>query len=189
MLDGLTARRRAHSLAVGRCAESAVVELPERWRPVVVQAAFLHDVGYAEQWAATGFHPLDGAHALRRQGFDHLVCHLVALHTGATFEAVARGIDLEEFSTFAYHGPAPASMCRSIVTWADLTTGPDGSQVSAQQRADEILARYEPGQPVHTWVTRSYDWILSAGASPLATADTDPIEDARRLAESVAGAL
>ena len=63
------------------------VSLPRRWRHVrsvarrarwvakelslsddLVAAAWLHDIGYAPELVETGFHPLDGARYLRRDG-------------------------------------------------------------------------------------------------------------------------
>ena len=34
----------------------------------LVAAAWLHDIGYAPELVETGFHPLDGARYLRREG-------------------------------------------------------------------------------------------------------------------------
>ena len=58
---------------------------------MLVAAAYLHDIGYAEPLVDTGFHPVDGARYLRSLGLDDLAC-LVAHHTGAPFEADLRGL-------------------------------------------------------------------------------------------------
>src|SRR5580698_9472668 len=50
-------------------------------------AAWLHDIGYSAELAATGFHPLDGARYLRDvEGADEIACCLVAHHTCAIVE-------------------------------------------------------------------------------------------------------
>lgn len=127
-------------------AESAAIlagTLPRRWNHVqhvaaraltladllaadaelVVAAAWLHDVGYAPDLAASGFHPLDGARYLRRQGADDRLCGLVAYHSAALVEAGMRGLaeDLQgEFTD-------EASPLTDALWWADLTTAPTDS--------------------------------------------------------------
>ncbi|WP_239153835.1 HD domain-containing protein, partial [Virgisporangium aliadipatigenens] len=68
-------------------------------RELAVAAAWLHDIGYAGELVATGFHPLDGARYLQRVGFPPRLVALVAHHSGARFEAAERGLgaDLEVF--------------------------------------------------------------------------------------------
>src|SRR5205085_7625190 len=82
---------------------SLLADLPERWRHTVgvaqraaelagavdaeeldwvVAAAWLHDIGYADPIRDTGFHPLDGARFLRRDGWADRVNALVAHHSG-----------------------------------------------------------------------------------------------------------
>jgi predicted hydrolase (HD superfamily) len=87
-------------------------ELPRRWLHVrsvarrarwtakqlslsedLVAAAWLHDIGYAQELVETGFHPLDGARYLRRIGIDAQVVSLVAYHSCAEIETEVRGLD------------------------------------------------------------------------------------------------
>ena len=57
--------RLDHTRQVARQAGRAAHLLPEPWRSALVDAAWLHDVGYARELVDTGFHPLDGARWLR----------------------------------------------------------------------------------------------------------------------------
>jgi hypothetical protein len=103
---------------------------------MIVAAAYLHDVGYAPQLVASGFHPLDGARFVRDQGRADLAS-LVAHHTGARNEAKLRGID--DFSTeFRFAD----SLTQRALTYCDLTTGPDGSPTTVDDRVAEIVDRY-----------------------------------------------
>lgn len=103
---------------------------------LLVAAAWLHDIGYSEQLAKTGFHPQDGARWLRAQGHDDLAS-LVAHHSGARHEAELRGIDdyLDEF-------PFQDSELDRALTYCDLTTGPDGRRLTLERRIEEICERY-----------------------------------------------
>ena len=56
-------------------------------------AAWLHDIGYLPELAATGLHGLDGARYLRDvQHADPMLCRLVAHHSCAVIEAEERGL-------------------------------------------------------------------------------------------------
>nr|WP_026124032.1 HD domain-containing protein [Nocardiopsis chromatogenes] len=138
-------------------------------------AAWLHDIGYSptlHEYSAdlrlTGFHPLDGARYLRLINADEGLCSIVAYHSGATVEAEERGLYEELDEAF---DPPPAHLLEAI-TYADMTTGPDGTHLPVERRLSEILERYKPGDIVHRSITRS---------SPELTAAVRAVE--KRLAE------
>lgn len=122
----------------------------------MVAAAWLHDVGYASSVRRTGFHPLDGAVFVRSAGFGELVASLVAFHTGAHLEASERGLPgLSEFG-------GPPTDVLDALTFCDLTTGPDGSSVSVEERLSDVLARYGPEDPVYRAVDAGRDELWAA---------------------------
>lgn len=183
LLAGLTESRQAHSRQVARnCAEAA-----RRYVPSHVELAetvgLLHDVGYTPAADITGFHPLDGAAYLHQNGYPLLVCHLVAGHAGSPFEHLARGGDLADYDRWDGDWPStvPVDELRSILAWADLTTGPDGTTLTVTQRLDEILTRYPDEHPVSTYVRAARPWLEMAGMSPLASVDRDQLVQARTV--------
>ena len=123
----------------------------------VVAAAWLHDVGYAPELTQTGFHPIDGARWLRRQGVPEGVVALVAYHSGASFEAEERKL-VVELAKF----PEPDPDQLDMLTLVDLAVGPTGERVSVESRLDEILARYPADDPVHRAVTRSRSSLIQS---------------------------
>lgn len=123
----------------------------------VMAAAWLHDVGYAPAVRWTGFHPVDGAWFVRDAGFSVVVVSLVAYHTGAVIEAEERGLS-QQLAEF----PAPPVELLDVLTFADMTTSPDGDGIGATRRIAEILTRYPDGDPVHRAVTRSAPELLAA---------------------------
>lgn len=130
-------RRQLHVSSVAAlagCVARAVAGEAE----TLIAAALVHDIGYAEDLAVTGFHPLDGARAIRASGHEE-VARLVAHHSGARTEAELRGIKgyLDEF-------PFEDSEHDHALTYCDLTTGPDGRRVRLEQRIQEIQERYGP---------------------------------------------
>lgn len=137
MYLGPLGRRWAHVSAVGQLAERIAPAFGED-ASTLVAAAYLHDIGYAEALAKTGFHPLDGGRFVRARGQER-IARLVAHHSGARVEAELRGIEgyCDEFRFD--DGPLDHAL-----TFCDLTTGPDGSRVPLAWRVQEITSRYGP---------------------------------------------
>ena len=162
LLAVLTDDRRAHSLALGRKAEAAAARIAPALRADVAVAAVLHDIGYGH--VETGFHPLDGARFLAREGFSPVVCNLVVHHSASTYEAEERGIDLAAYEDFVVD--QDLSGAHAVLWWADMTTGPQGQDVTVADRLEEICARYGPGDVVTRFVNRARPMLLAAGQSP-----------------------
>ena len=122
-------------------------------------AAWLHDIGYSPYVADTGFHPLDGARYLRDvQHADGTVCRLVAHHTGAMIEADERGLADVLASEFE---PASQYLVNALI-YCDITTSPDGKQVTADQRLAEIQDRYGEDHLVSRSIRRAAPQLLGA---------------------------
>ncbi|MEV4535392.1 HD domain-containing protein [Asanoa sp. NPDC049518] len=137
-------RRWSHSQGVGRKAES-VAHLVGDQAEALVRAAWLHDVGYAPDLVRTGLHQLDGARYLRDVAqVDSLVCRLVAHHSCAAIEARNRDLAEQLLAEF----PEVDGLVADALTYADMTTSPDGDPVDVDRRLEEILSRYGNGDVV-----------------------------------------
>jgi putative nucleotidyltransferase with HDIG domain len=124
---------------------------------VLVSAAWLHDIGYAPELLATGFHPLDGATYLAGLGIPERVVNLVARHSNAILEAELRGIG-DLVAVF----PDEGGPLRDALWYCDLTTSPDGQPVSSADRMSEIKERYRPGTIVTRFITDGAPELLAA---------------------------
>ncbi|MGR6320354.1 HD domain-containing protein [Micromonospora soli] len=152
--------------------------LPRRWRHVqavaskarelshvtgedpeiLVTAAWLHDIGYAPALVDTGFHSLDGARWLVREHFPLRVANLVAYHSCAIYEAEERGLSQELSAEFS-----PETSPTSDALWfADMTTGPDGQNMTAEDRLTEIRDRYGPNHLVTRFWRRAEPMLMDA---------------------------
>ncbi len=145
-----------HVAGVAAAAARASVAVPADDVDLLVAAAWLHDIGYAPSLTDTGFHPLDGARYLRRLGAPDRLCRLVAHHTASPVEAAGRGL----LDTLMDEFPPEVSATADVLTYADLTTGPDGSPVSALERVTEILVRYPPNHVVHESIQQARPELL-----------------------------
>lgn len=136
-------RRWAHTQGVARNAEEIARRLPPDEGKVLVDAAWLHDIGYAGDLVETGFHQLDGARYLARQGVPERVCALVAHHAGAAAVAALNGLSgqLAQFED-------ERSLVRDALWYCDMTTSPDGKPISFDDRMAELRSRRGPADPV-----------------------------------------
>ncbi|BFU45769.1 HD domain-containing protein [Krasilnikovia sp. MM14-A1004] len=151
-------RRWSHSQGVGRKAES-VANLVGNYASPLVSAAWLHDIGYAPDLVVTGMHQLDGARYLRDVAdTDKIVCRLVANHSCAFIEARHRGLSDELASEF----PPVEGLLSDALTYADMTTTPDGEPVEVHRRLAEILARYGEGDLVAESIREASPLIIGS---------------------------
>ena len=153
-------RRTAHTRAVVLCATSlgrTLVPDPED-RTILIEAAWLHDIGYAPGLALTGVHHLDGARHVAELGEERLAC-LVAHHGSGKAEATLRGLadDLAEF-------PPETSLVADILTYCDLSSGPDGTHVDLAERLSEVRTRYGDDHVVVRGLDASSELIEGAFA-------------------------
>ena len=167
-----TSARHAHTRRVARQAATVSHLLDEPWRSAIGEAAWLHDIGYSPALVDTGFHPLDGARWLRARGRSDEVCSLVAWHTRARTEARLRGLEDALVAEFA----APPATAQATLTWADLTSSPNGERCSPATRISDILHRYGPESIVHQ-ATLANEAELLDDARSVADRMTEPAGD------------
>jgi hypothetical protein len=155
LLGPLEARWR-HVQGVVAQAERVAPVLAESERPWLRAAAYLHDVGYAPELVATGFHAIDGALWLRARQRERLA-RLVAHHSGARFEAGMRGLDaaIAEFER-------ELSPTEDALAYCDLTTSPTGARVSVAERLADVERRYGAGHAVTAAMRQAAPSLLAA---------------------------
>lgn len=158
VLEEVLPRRWRHVQAVAAKAEGPMMAEFLENRSVLVAAAWLHDVGYGKGIAMTGLHALDGARWLRAQGLDERVAALVAYHSCAEIEAEERGLADALRAEFVDE----ASPVRDALWYCDMTTGPDGQDMTVGERLAEIRARYGPDDPVTRFWARAEPMLLEA---------------------------
>ncbi|MFJ6349131.1 HD domain-containing protein [Streptomyces sp. NPDC092046] len=152
-------RRWAHTQGVaGRAAD--VAHVLGKDVDLLVAAATLHDVGYAPRLATTGFHPLDGARFLRDvHGAGERVVRLVANHSFALLEAEERGLQEQLAAEFPL---LEEPLLVDALVYCDMTTTPDGSRTTAEERVTEILGRYGDDSVVGRFIRRAAPEIFAA---------------------------
>ncbi|MEU9833704.1 HD domain-containing protein [Streptosporangium sp. NPDC048047] len=151
-------RRWEHTQGVAARAESLAPILGEE-ADLLTAAAWLHDIGYAPDLVDTGFHPLDGARYLRDvHQADARLCRLVAHHSCAVYEATERGLLDALNAEFGLERPELVT----ALTYADMTTSPDGLPLDVSDRLTEIHSRYGPEHLVSRSISNATPCITSA---------------------------
>ena len=156
LLAGLS-DRWDHTREVAARAQSVAAALANEDRELLLDAAWLHDIGYSPAVSRTGFHPLDGARYLLSIGASIDLVGAVAHHSCARFEAEERGLETE-LEAF----PAPSGAVMDALAHADMTSGPTGHTVTVEDRLAEILERYGPDDPVHRAISRARIDLMTA---------------------------
>ncbi|SCL66947.1 HD domain-containing protein [Micromonospora peucetia] len=158
MLSESLPRRWTHVQAVAAKAKRISSLLGESEQPILVAAAWLHDVGYAPAIVSTGLHALDGARWLRDRRVHTRVVALVAYHSCARFEADELGLSEQLQNEF----DDEQSPLRDALWYSDMTTGPDGQDFDVLQRLAEIRSRYGPEHVVTRFWSRAEPEIVAA---------------------------
>ena len=148
--------RWQHVRGVARQAQRVSQALASEDRPYLIAAAWLHDIGYAPDLAATAFHPIDGARHVRARGHER-VARLVADHSSAQWEAEALGL-ADELAAF----PREDSATADALTYWDMTTSPTGQRITLADRLAEIAERYGAEHLVVRCLERAYDHLAGA---------------------------
>lgn len=149
-LAGSLPRRWAHVQGVAQQA-SRLSDDADIDSDLLEAAALLHDVGYAPDLAALGFHPVDGARYLETIRAPERIVHLVAHHSAARWDAEV--VDL--VSTIEPYEDEQTPL-RDALWWADMTTGPGGEVVGFTERMHEVFERYGAEHPVSQAIERSW---------------------------------
>ena len=138
--------RWLHILRVVEVAMHITYIFSEEEHPLLIAAAYLHDIGYASSLAKTGIHPIDGANYVAQFGLPRLAS-IIAHHTGFRFTASLIHAQ-DKLAAFPYEH----SLVTCALTYCDLHSGPTGQPFTLQERLDDIVARYGRSSPV----TRSF---------------------------------
>jgi hypothetical protein len=95
---------------------------------------------------------------LRRNGWDDRIAGLVAYHSCALYEAAERGLVDALAQEFRQEHTALAD----ALWFVDMTTGPDGQDMTAHERLQEIRNRYGPDDVVTRFWRHAEPALLDA---------------------------
>lgn len=140
--------RLKHTLTVVKNCESIAeyLKLDKDKKDLLLISAYLHDIGYSEDIAKTGFHPYDGYQYLKDNFWSHNICQLVLRHSEASSLPHPEGISLKD----VYSGSLKEDLylLYKILTVADMTSEFDGKVTTVESRYLGIMNRYGIESPI-----------------------------------------
>lgn len=119
------------------------INLPYEWKPLLIQTAYLHDVGYCEQLNQYNFHPLDGAIFTQEMGFPKPVVSAVLFHSDAYTSVKHTRPDLLE--TYSFNQSLldeTDHLFIELITYCDIQTSPMGEKITLEERVQDVIRRY-----------------------------------------------
>ena len=125
--------------AAHRAGEAARILAPDD-APLVTAAVWLHDIGYAVPH--TGFHSVDGADYLLRDGWSPRLAALVAHHSFAELVAPAAGM-ADHLARF----PRETGIVHDLIVYGDMSVDVSGRFVCLEERFAGIRKRHPFGTP------------------------------------------
>ncbi|QCV56729.1 HD domain-containing protein [Thermoactinomyces vulgaris] len=143
--------RYHHILGVVRGMQEILprLELEQETKAQLIQAAYLHDVGYSKQLNQYNFHPLDGAVFAQQSGFSKPVIAAILFHSEA-YETVkkARTDLLNIYETNKQLLDEQDRLFIDLITYCDVQTSPQGEKISLDKRVQDVVNRYGEDHPV-----------------------------------------
>lgn len=135
--------RLRHVAGAARVAADVTIGADHVDAVLLVSAAWLHDIGRAHSLVRTGFHPLDGALHLARDGWPDPVVRLVAHHSHARLVAPYYGVQAH----LAVIDPLDDEWA-DVLAYADVAAGRDGRGSTVAARIADMRRNARSGSPV-----------------------------------------
>lgn len=110
---------------------------------LLLEAGYLHDIGYSPILNKVNFHPYDGYRYLIDNDFPEDVAHLVLHHT---YSALLYSMqDKNPILESVYESNTILKVYNTLLDYlalADMTSSPTGEHITMRERVEDIMARY-----------------------------------------------
>jgi hypothetical protein len=119
------------------------INVPKAWESLLIQACYLHDIGYSPQLNQHQYHQLDGAIFASEQGFPKSIIAVLLFHSCA-YEGVLYSRD-DLTPIYEKHLLLVDETDRifiDLVSYCDLHTTANGKNTTLRERVDDVAVRY-----------------------------------------------
>lgn len=137
-----------HSLGVAKLVEELLIR-SGKFSEDCVNAAILHDIGYADKANKVGFHPVDGYRFLKERGWSDAVCQLTLYHSLAHSDYMYNHKNKKLSDYVGVSISDGVKYYLDILSYADWHTDGQGNLVSVDYRYADILSRH--GEESKVW--------------------------------------
>lgn len=143
--------RYHHILGVVNQMENLLPQLsiPEEWQLQLLQACYLHDVGYSPKLKIYDYHQIDGAIFTQKNGFPKPIIAAVLFHSCAYEGAIPSRSDLLDI--YKQNQALLDEQDRlfiDLVSYCDLHTSATGKPTTLLERIHDVIKRYGPDHEV-----------------------------------------
>ncbi|MCH5583705.1 HD domain-containing protein [Shimazuella sp. AN120528] len=134
-----------HILGVVRKMKSLLTQLNilEEWKALLIQACYLHDIGYSPKLDLYHYHQLDGAIFAAKQGYPKYIVATILFHSCAYEGVIYSRPDIRK--VYEHHLSLlddKDQMFIDLVSYCDLHTSADGEDTNLAQRVKNVIERY-----------------------------------------------
>jgi predicted HD phosphohydrolase len=137
--------RYHHILGVVRNMEQLLpqITLDSDWPSLLIQATYLHDIGYSTKLNQYNYHQLDGAIYAADQGFPKSIIAALLFHSCAYEGVLYSRPDLKEiYEMHLTQLNSEDQMFIDLVSYCDLHTSANGDKTTLRARVDDVAVRY-----------------------------------------------
>lgn len=140
-----TLPRFHHILGVVRNMESLLtkINIPQKWKPFLIQACYLHDIGYSPKLVHHNYHQLDGAVFAARKAYPKCIIATILFHSCAYEGVVYSRPDIKQIYEDHYMLlDEQDRLFIDLVSYCDLHTSANGKNTRLAQRVRNVVERY-----------------------------------------------
>lgn len=137
--------RHAHILGVVNQMQKLLsyITVPTIWHSLLIQACYLHDIGYSPQLQQYNYHQLDGAIFAAKQGFPKEIVATILFHSCAYEGVVLSRPDLRAiYANHLHLLDEKDHFFIDLVSYCDLHTSAFGEAISFEKRVSDVAVRY-----------------------------------------------
>lgn len=134
-----------HILGVVRNMESLLtkINISRRWKPLLLQACYLHDIGYSPELNQYNYHQLDGAIFAAKQGYPKYIIATILFHSCAYEGVIYSRPDMKQmYEDHFVLLDDQDLMFIDLVSYCDLHTSANGENTTLAQRVKNVVERY-----------------------------------------------
>lgn len=154
-------KRKNHTLRVVENLKELLVEKGLQDTEVyylLLEAGYLHDIGYSSKLNKENFHPYDGFIYLQEQNYSDAVNYLVLHHT---YSKLLYNMSNKNTVLDIIYQKNPIQSnyetLLSCLSLADMTSSPTGEKITLNERVEDIAFRYGNDSPItkHAYIVKS----------------------------------
>jgi hypothetical protein len=119
------------------------IKISQKWESLLMDACYLHDIGYSTVLNQHNYHPLDGAVFASRQKYPKCIIATLLFHSCAYEGVLYARPDLKDiYEDHLFLLDETDHLFIDLVSYCDLHTTASGEWTTLRERVDDVARRY-----------------------------------------------